>query len=55
MKRYISPREEIIPLHLKQIIAASQTEQGVYTDDPVDPGNALIKEQKNNNIWDDEW
>ena len=55
MKRYVCPREEIIPLHLKQIIAASQTEQGVYTDDPVDPGNALVKGQSNKSVWDVEW
>ena len=55
MKRYVCPREEIIPLHLKQIIAESQTEQSVYTDDPVDPGNALVKEQQKKNIWDNEW
>ena len=53
MKRYISPREEIISLHLIQIVAASQTDQGVYTDDPQPPGNALVKEQ--NDIWNEEW
>ena len=53
MKRYISPREEIISLHLKQIVAASQTDQGVYTDDPQPPGGALGKE--NQSIWDNEW
>ena len=53
MKRYISPREEIISLHLIQIVAASQTDQGVYTDDPQPPGNALVKEQPS--IWNEEW
>ena len=55
MKRYISPCEEIIPLHHKQMIATSQTDQGVYTDDPQDPSNALVKGQSNKTIWDNEW
>ena len=55
MKRYISPSEEIITLHLKQMMANSQTDQGVHTDDPQPPGSALVKEQHNINIWDDEW
>ena len=55
MKRYISPREEIIPLRLKHMVAASQTDQGVYTDDPQDPGNALVKGQSNKSVWDEEW
>lgn len=57
MKRYISPNEEIITLHLKQMMAnsptASQTAQGVHTDDPQPPSNALAIEHKS--VWDDEW
>ena len=53
MKRYISPNEEIITLHLKQMMANSQTAQGVHTDDPQPPGNALAIEHKS--VWDDDW
>ena len=56
MKRYISPHEEIITLHHKQMIASTtQTDQGVYTDDPQDPINALVKDQSNKSVWDEEW
>lgn len=53
MKRYISPNEEIITLHPKQMMANSQTAQSVHTDDPQPPSNALAIEHKS--VWDDEW
>lgn len=53
---YNSPKIMQVSILTKHLISASTTEQNVYTDDPQNPGNALIKENhSSHNIWDNEW
>ena len=56
MKRlYLSPHLEMHLLHLERMISNSQTDQNVHTDDPQDPGGALVKSQRGYDVWDDDW
>ena len=51
--RYEAPQTRLIEVQAVRLISESTTEQGVHTDNPQLPGNALIKERRN--IWEEEW
>lgn len=50
---YKAPQAMPIEIRTKYLISTSTTDQGVYTDDPQNPGGALVKDK--HSIWDDEW
>lgn len=54
MKReYITPEALTVMLGTKQTMLTESVP--VVDDDPVDPGDFETKENKNFNIWDEEW
>ena len=53
--KYEAPKMIQVALQTRLLISVSETTQNVYTDDPQDVGNALIKETTFGSIWDDEW
>lgn len=53
--RYVAPKMEQVDVQLERMISESTTNQGVHTDDPQSPSNALVKEDKSYNVWDDDW
>lgn len=50
---YNAPQIIQIGIRTKHLISTSTTDQDVYTDDPQNPGGALVKDK--HSIWDDEW
>ena len=54
-KSYIRPSTELYHLSFGKMLASSQTEQNVYTDDPQTMDNALVKKNDAYNVWSNEW
>lgn len=52
---YKTPLMMAIEIRTKYLISESTTNQGVHTDDPQPPGNALVKDLSNKSVWDEEW
>lgn len=52
---YVAPLMEQMTVQIEHIISESTTTQGVHTDNPQPPSNALVKEDKSYNVWDDDW
>ena len=53
--RYVAPQMEQVTIQLERMISESTTNQGVHTDDPQSPGNALVKKGNDYNVWNDDW
>ena len=53
--KYEAPQMEQFEIQLERMISESTTTQGVHTDNPQPPSNALVKEDKSYNVWDDDW
>ena len=54
-KSYIRPSTELYHLRFGKMLASSQKEQNVYTDDPQTMDNALVKKNDAYNVWSNEW
>jgi hypothetical protein len=53
---YNTPKIIQVSILTKHLVSASTTEQNVYTDDPQNINNALVKEKDSSrDIWNDEW
>ena len=53
--KYEAPKMIQVALQTRHLLSSSTTSQDVYTDSPVTTDQALVKEQNDKNLWDDEW
>ncbi|MBO7470559.1 MAG: hypothetical protein J6T78_01720 [Bacteroidaceae bacterium] len=53
--KYEVPQMVQVTIQARHLVSASRTNQGVYIDDPHDPGEALTIEIQHHSIWDEEW
>ena len=53
--KYVAPLMEQMSVLIEHMISESTTTQGVHTDNPQSPSNALVKEDKSYNVWNDDW
>ena len=53
--KYEAPKMIQVALHTRHLFSLSDQSKNVYTDDPQDVSNALIKENSSKSVWDDEW
>ena len=52
---YVAPQMVQVNVQVERMISESTTNQGVHTDDPQTPGNALVKERNDYSVRDDDW
>ena len=53
--KYEAPRLTEIKLQVTHLFALSTEDQNVYTDDPQDVNDALVKEHTSKNQWASDW